>query len=306
MHFHEAHTLFLEYLEAIKNRSPKTLEQYNRHLECFWEFLEDHGYDRFAYHVGDLSLPLMEKFRSSLYKKNSRISLKTVNAYMITLRSFLKFLEKRDIASLAPGKIDLIQAEQRRVEFLTQEEVERLFQSVDTSTCIGARDHAIMHMIYSTGLRISELTSLNLADIDTHRKECIVRGKWRKLRTVFITDRALEALTRYTSKRHDHLSPLFIRHNVKSDNIDILEDDAMRLSRHFITTMIKRRAVSANILKDISAHTLRHSFATTLLEKWADLRSIQEMLGHANINTTQVYTHVTHPQLKHIHKKYMA
>jgi site-specific recombinase XerD len=162
-----------------------------------------------------------------------------------------------------------------------------------------------MECIYSTWLRISELTNLNINDIDLKRKEFAVRWKWRKIRVVYLTKNASDLIKKYLEKRNDHLSPLFIRHNIKIENIDALNDESTRLSRFFITNMIKKYAIKSYILKNISAHTLRHSFATTLLSKWADLRAIQEMLGHSSITTTQVYTHVTNKKLKEIHNKFM-
>ena len=196
-----------------------------------------------------------------------------------TLRSFLKFLEKRGEKSLSATAIDLIKAEDRQVEFLTKEELERIFEAPDPSTLIWARDLAIMETIYSTGLRISELTGLNISDINIKRKEFAVRWKWRKIRVVYLTDRATQVIQNYIDKRLDHLSPLFIRHNVKNDSIDILQDEEMRLSRFFITNMIKKYAEKAFILKNISAHTLRHSFATTLLWAWADLKKHSRNAG---------------------------
>jgi integrase/recombinase XerD len=305
MNFQEAHDNFLNWLEVIKNKSEKTVEQYTRHLTKFSEYLEDNDIDSYSFTVGDIDLKLAEGFRSSLYKNGKKISIKTANAYMITLRSFLKYLEKQGIESLSPTSIDLIKAEQRQVEFLTEEELQKLFAVVDTSTTIGKRDIAIMECIYSTGLRISELTNLNRNDINLDTKEFAVRGKGRKIRVVYLTDHAASLIKNYLSARVDHLSPLFIRHNIHHDNIDILEDENMRLSRFFITGMIKKYALKAGILKNISAHTLRHSFATTLLNNGADLRGIQEMLGHASITTTQVYTHVTNPKLKEMHHKFM-
>lgn len=303
MNIKEAHTKFLEYLESIKNNSQKTVEQYDRHLKKFEEYLKEKGLENI--NVEKLNLEIFEDFRASLYRWKKKISVKTANAYMITMRSFLKFLWKRWLDSLAPWKIDLIKHEDRRVEFLTEEELDRLFNCPDTWTITGLRDLAIMKCIYSTGLRISELTNLNIENIDLERKEFAVRWKWRKLRVVYLTDDSAESIKKYLQKRNDHLKPLFIRHNTKAENIDILTDENMRLSRFFITTMIKKYAKQAIILKDISAHTLRHSFATTLLSKWADLRSIQEMLWHASITTTQVYTHVTNQKLKEVHKKFM-
>ena len=305
MLFYESHDKFLEYLEVIKNKSPKTIEQYNRHLSKFREYLEDKNIDSYKFKVRDITLDLAEWFRTHLYKLNWKISIKTANAYMITIRAFLKFLEKKWIKSISPTSIDLIKAEGRQVEFLTEDELERLFKIPDTSTIIWTRDLAIMECIYSTWLRISELTNLNKKDIDLKRKEFAVRGKGKKVRVVYLTEHSAELIKNYLEKRKDSLSPLFIRHNIRLDNIDALEDENVRLSRFFITNMIKRLALKAYILKDISAHTLRHSFATTLLNAWADLRSIQEMLWHASINTTQVYTHVTNPRLKEIHKKFM-
>lgn len=306
MKFHEAHKKFLNYLEVIKNKSQKTIEQYDRHLNKFSEFLEDENIDSYEFEVDKITLKLSDNFREYLYKTaKKRISVKTANAYMISLRAFLKYLEKKWHKSLSATAIDLIKAEERQVEFLTEEELERLFNTPDTKTLIWTRDLAIMEMIYSTGLRITELTSLNIKDIDLKRKEFAVRGKWRKVRVIYITKHAAELIENYLEKRNDHLAPLFIRHNINIENIDVLEDEKMRLSRFFITTMIKKYAQKAFILKNISAHTLRHSFATTLLDNWADLRAIQEMLGHSSITTTQVYTHVTNKKLKEVHKKFM-
>jgi len=305
MKFQEARENFLDWLEVIKNKSPKTVEQYSRHLEKFSEYLEDKNIDSYDFKVQDLTLKIAEWFRSYLYKGNASISIKTANAYMITIRSFLKYLEKQWIKTLSPTSIDLIKAEPRRVEFLSEEELQKLFSIPNRKALIWKRDLAIMECIYSTWLRISELTGLNKNDINLETLEFAVRGKWRKLRVVYLTQHSADLIKNYLDARSDHLSPLFIRHNIKHDNIDILEDEQMRLSRFFITWMIKKYALKAGILKNISAHTLRHSFATTLLWAGADLRSIQEMLGHASITTTQVYTHVTNPQLKNIHKKFM-
>lgn len=300
----DAHLKFLNYLEVIKNKSPRTIEQYDRHLNKFSQYIEEKYSNFSTFKVWDINLDIAEWFRSYLYEKKRTISIKTANAYMITLRSYLKFLEKKWYKSLSATSIDLIKAEDRHVEFLTQEELERLFDIPDSKTIIWARDLAIMECIYSTGLRISELTALNRKDINLKRKEFAVRWKWRKVRVVYLTSKAAELIWNYLEKRNDHLSPLFIRHNIKKENIDILEDEKVRLSRFFITNMIKKSAVKAFILKDISAHTLRHSFATTLLSNWADLRAIQEMLWHASITTTQVYTHVTNKKLKEVHSKF--
>ncbi len=305
MLFKDFHIKFLNYLEVIQNKSPKTVEQYNRHLNKFADFLEDKNIDSYKFNLEKLNLDLAEWFRSFLYKENPNISIKTANAYMITLRAFLKYAQKKQIKTLAPTSIELIKAEQRNIEFLSKEELERLFSSPDTNTIIWFRDLTIMECIYSTWLRITELTNLNIDDINLKRKEFAVRWKWRKLRLVFLTSHAANLIEQYLEKRNDHFSPLFIRHNVKKENMSWIDDENMRLTRFFITKMIKKYAQKAFILKNVSAHTLRHSFATTLLNNWADIRSIQEMLGHSSITTTQVYTHVTNPKLREAHKKFM-
>ena len=306
MKFTEAHKKFLNYLEVIKNKSDNTIEQYDRHLNKFNEFLEDENIDSYEFDVEKITLKLADNFREYLYSTaKKRISVKTANAYMISLRAFLKYLEKKWYKSLSATAIDLIKAEPRQVEFLTKDELDRLFSAPDTKTLIWTRDLAIMEMIYSTGLRISELTSLDIKNVDLKRKEFAVRWKWRKVRVVYVTKHAAELISNYLEKRNDHLSPLFIRHNINTNNIEVMTDEQMRLSRFFITTMIKKYAQVAFILKNISAHTLRHSFATTLLDSWADLRAIQEMLWHSSITTTQVYTHVTNKKLKEIHRKFM-
>lgn len=306
MKFSQAYEKFLNWLEVIKNKSQKTVEQYDRHLRYFSLYLNEKIWNIDDFEVEKIDLDLAEWFRTYIHKKSkNHISIKTANAYMITIRSFLKYLEKTWIKSLSPTSIDLIKQETRRVEFLTEDELDRLFKTPDINTIVWARDLAIMECIYSTWLRISELTALNKTDINLDLKEFAVRWKWRKLRVVYLTDNACNLIKNYLVKRQDTFSPLFIRHNFDIKNIDKLNDEDLRLSRFFITNSIKQYALKAFILKDISAHTLRHSFATTLLNAWADLRSIQEMLWHASINTTQVYTHVTNPKLKEIHKKFM-
>jgi len=309
MIFHQAHTNFLEYLEVIKNKSQNTIIQYDRHLNKFYEYLEEKNIDSNAFEVEKITLDLAEWFRTYLYKVAKKsISIKTANAYMISLRAFLKYCEKKWIKSLSPTAIDLIKADPRMVEYLTKEELERLFLAPITENLIWTRDLAIMEMIYSTGLRISELTNLNISDVDLKRLEFWVRWKGKKVRVVYLTKHSAELIWNYLEKRSDNFDALFIRHNIKTENLSITDEvywEKMRLSRFFITTMIKKYALKAFILKDISAHTLRHSFATTLLSNWAWIRDVQEMLGHSSITTTQVYTHVTNPQLKNAHKKFM-
>jgi len=309
MIFHKAHNSFLEYLEVIKNKSQNTIIQYDRHLNKFYEYLEDKNIDSNKFSVEKITLELSEGFRTYLYKSAQKsISIKTANAYMISLRAFLKYCEKKWIKSLSPTAIDLIKADPRMVEYLTKEELERLFEAPDKESLIWLRDLAIMEMIYSTGLRISELTGLDIKNVDLKRLEFWVRWKGKKVRVVYLTKKSAELIKNYLEKRSDNFDALFIRHNIKTENLTITDEvywEKMRLSRFFITTMIKKYALKAFILKNISAHTLRHSFATTLLSNGAGIRDVQEMLGHSSITTTQVYTHVTNPQLKNAHKKFM-
>lgn len=304
MNFIDAKIHFLNYLEFIKNMSPKTTEQYGRHLEVFEDFLWKESLG--VLEIQEITLKHINDFRFYLHKsKGKKISIKTANAYMITLRSFFKYLEKQELNTLSPTKIDLIKSEERKIEFLLPDELEKLFDEVSGESIQDIRDSAIIHLIARSGLRISEMIALNRNDINFEQKEFSIRGKWRKIRMVFLSDEAIYYLKRYAEKRTDSFTPLFIRHNYDQKNINILSNEEMRLTRNFISNMIALRAKKASLTKNVSAHTLRHSFATTLLQAGADLRSIQELLGHANISTTQIYTHVTNKALKEIHQKYI-
>ncbi len=248
---------------------------------------------------------------------DSWLSVKTVNAHIITIRSWLKYLKKEQINCLDPTTLDLMKVADREVTFLTSEEIERFFSAIPRMTIQGKRDYAIAECIYSTGLRISELTALDRNDVNFETLEFAVRGKWGKLRVVYLTETARDAIQEYLSARDDEFPALFIRHNYNPRNIksftahspSLSGEEAggwgnLRLTRFFITTMVKDYGIKAGILKNMHAHTLRHSFATTLLTNGADIRIIQELLGHASITTTQVYTHVTNPKLKEAHKKF--
>lgn len=254
--------------------------------------------------IEDIKKEDFDTWRLSL--ADSWLSVKTVNAHIITIRSWLKYLKKEEINCLDPTTLDLMKVQDREVTFLTSEEIERFFSSISRETIQGKRDYAICECIYSTGLRISELTALDRGDVNLETLEFAVRGKWGKLRVVYLTEAARDGIRDYIDARNDHFAPLFIRHNYSEENINsfLLDDANMRLTRFFITNMVKEYGVRAGILKNMHAHTLRHSFATTLLTNGADIRIIQELLGHASITTTQVYTHVTNPKLKEAHKKF--
>lgn len=304
MKLSQASISFLDWLRFIKNKSSKTEEQYKRHLLKLEDYLISIW--KSDLEMKNLTLKIVNDFRVYLHKNSKKpISVKTANAYMITIRAFLKYLEKQEITSLSPTKIDLIKDEERKIEFLTDNELQRLFESISKDDIKNMRDLAIMKMIYSTGLRISELVWLNRNDIDLEKKEFSIRWKGRKIRIVFLSDDTVIHIKKYLSKRQDNFMPLFIRHNFNKKNIKILDDEKVRLTRNWVTEMISKRALKTWITKKVSAHTLRHSFATTLLWAGADLRSIQELLGHSNISTTQIYTHVTNPKLKEIHSKFI-
>ncbi len=326
---------FLIYLRLHKGRSPKTLEQYAFHIWRLVRWLEPRwtrdlpewvSHFLFLPHKSEQSnekhqmirklIVLFPAWIESVQKadidawrlelSDSGLTAKTVNAHIITIRSWLKYLKKEQIACLDPTTLDLMRVEDREVTFLTGDEIERYFAAIPREMIQGLRDYAISECIYSTGLRISELTALNRQDVNFETLEFAVRGKWGKLRVVYLTEQASLAIQSYLDARRDHFAPLFIRHNYSESDIhsSLLSDDAIRLSRFHITNMVKAYGLRAGILKNMHAHTLRHSFATTLLTNWADIRIIQELLGHASITTTQVYTHVTNPKLKEAHQKF--
>lgn len=302
MNFKDLKIKFLDWLEFIKGKSPKTIEQYSRHLSKFEDYLIQIKKSK----IQDINLDDINNFRMYLHKNSKKITQKTANAYIITIRSFYKYLEKQNIENIiSPTKIDLTKNEDRKINFLSIDEIKTLISSIKDNNIIDIRDRTIIEMFFITWLRVSELVSLNKNDINLEKKEFSIYWKWNKLRIIFLNDNLVNNIKRYLQSRNDNFLPLFIRHNFDLKNIKILQDEDVRLTRNFISNMISKRRIKAWITKKVSAHTLRHSFATTLLEKWADLRSIQELLWHSNISTTQVYTHVTNPKLKEIHKNIM-
>lgn len=303
MLFSKAKDKFLNWLVVFKWKSDKTQEQYTRHLNKFEEFLlEEYKRD---INVDEITLDNANDFRIALHKEKKDISYKTANAYMISIRAFLQYLLKENHEVLAPTKIDLMKDKQRLVDFLSHKELLSLFDEIDTTDIRWKRDLAIIKMIYITWLRVSELTALNRDDVDFDSMQFTIRWKWAKLRMIFVNEEAKKVVEDYLQTRTDNFSPLFIRHNFDVDNINLLDNESVRLTRFFITNMIRERSLKAWISKKVSAHTIRHSFATTLLTAGADLRSIQELLWHSNISTTQVYTHVTNTKLKEVHSKFM-
>jgi len=301
---------FLVYLEIEKQKSKKTLENYQHYLNRFCVFLENEGVTK----IEKIGLEDVQKFRLFLNrfetKNKQNLSPKTQNYHIIAIRALLKYLAKLDVKCLSAEKIELGKSSIRSVEFLTPDEVNRLLETVPAKDKIGLRNRAILETLYSTGLRISELRSLNVQDVDLVRKEFMVRGKGDKPRPVFLTDRAVEYLKNYLNARDDNYIPLFISFGRTTQKVpaDITEKkfgEKFRLSAYNIQDMVRKTAILAGLNKKVTPHTLRHSFATTLLNNGADLRSVQEMLGHSSITTTQVYTHVTNKQLRDVHSRFM-
>ncbi len=291
---------FLDYLEIEKNCSKLTIRDYRHYLAVFADWLDKTFPGKT---VKELDLATVRRYRIFLANRADAkgLTLKRVtqNYYVIALRSFLRFLIKNDHQTLEPSKIDLPKTESRSVKFLEREQVDRLVTSVDTSKEEGLRDRAILELLFSTGLRVSELVSLNCDQINIERREFGVVGKGGRPRVVFISDRAAQSLTYYLKKRKDPFRPLFIRYSgqVITDN----NGEKMRLTARSVERLVKKYVRAARLPIDATVHTLRHSFATDLLTNGADIRSVQEMLGHKNIATTQIYTHVTNRQLREVH-----
>lgn len=294
---------FLEHLEVERNCSKLTIRDYRHYLDVFYDWFSSTQPHK---SIEDIDLALVRQYRVFLARRTNDkgMTLKRVtqNYYTIALRSFLRFLIKNDHKTLEPSKIDLPKTESRSLKFLEREQVERLVTAVDTSTEEGIRDRTIMELLFSTGLRVSEIAKLNKEHINLDRKEFGVIGKGGRARVVFISDRAADWIDRYIRERKDVYKPLFIRYSGLV--IDENEGEKMRLTVRSIERIVKKYVKAARLSVDASVHTLRHSFATDLLTNGADLRSVQEMLGHKNVATTQIYTHVTNKQLKEVHEAF--
>lgn len=301
---------FLEHCEIEKNQSRRTVENYAHYLRRFSEFA---GADL---EVLKIDLPLVQQYRLHLNRTENAagetLGKKTQNYHIIALRAFLKYLIKNDIETLAPEKVELSKIPERTVEFLTREEVDALFAAIQETSKSAPRDRAILETLYSTGLRVSELASLNRQQVDLKRREFMVRGKGKKPRIVFLSERAVSRIQDYLKTRKDAFEPLFInlpagRHGAGragKAQTDITKGERRRLSTVSIEALVRKYAMLAGIVKKVSPHTLRHSFATDLLQNGADIRAVQEMLGHASITTTQIYTHLTNRRLREIHEKF--
>ncbi|MGE5392678.1 MAG: site-specific tyrosine recombinase/integron integrase [Candidatus Saccharibacteria bacterium] len=302
------HIQFLEHLEIEKNRSRLTLRNYDHYLQRFIAFCKEYG----VTDPKDIDLELLRSFRlylNRLTEEGRTLKIITQNYHLIAIRSFLKYLSKRDIPTLAAEKIELPKTPSRNVEFLEVEEVERLIEATDQEDhkITSLRDRAILEVLFSTGLRISELTSLNRGSMNLKKGEFTVRGKGDKLRLVFLSPRAIQAVNNYLELRDDNSRALFIRHDEKisvEKQIESMSKKAQGLTPRSVQRIIKKYAKLAGIVKKITPHTLRHSFATDLLANGADLRSVQELLGHASVSTTQIYTHITNKRLRDVYENF--
>jgi len=294
---------FLEYLEIEKNCSKLTIRDYRHYLKVFAEWFAT---SLPLKAISDLDLQTVRKYRVYLANRvdDKGLTLKRVtqNYYVIALRSFLRFLIKNEYKTLEPSKIDLPKTESRSLKFLDRDQIDRLVVSVDTSKEEGLRDRSILELLFSTGLRVSELVKLNKDQLNLDRGEFGVIGKGGRARVVFVSDRAKKWIINYLNKRKDNFKPLFIRYSgsVTEEN----NGEKMRLTARSVERIVKKYVRQSRIPVDATVHTLRHSFATDLLSNGADLRSVQEMLGHKNISTTQIYTHVTNKQLRDVHKSF--
>jgi site-specific recombinase XerD len=300
MLFAKAKTDFLEYLEIEQNRSQKTIRNYDHYLTRLIDFAGD------ELQVSDIDAELIRKWRLWLNRLGTNVSDElqktTQNYHLIALRSFLTFCAKRDLPALAVDKVELAHTTRKQVTFLNEDELARLFDQPDIATEAGLRDRAILELLFSSGLRVSELVGLDREHINLKRREFMVRGKGQKDRPIFISPEAAEWLRRYLEKRNDTTRPLFVRYSGRK-TVD-LSGNFHRLTARSVQRLVSRYALLAGITKHVSPHTLRHSFATDLLMNGADLRSVQSMLGHSNIATTQIYTHITDPHLKNVHERF--
>jgi site-specific recombinase XerD len=294
---------FLEHLEVEKNCSKLTVRNYQHYLEVLRAYLISEGNSNPQ--VSDINQEVVRKFRLYLSRQSGlggEMKIVTQGYYVIALRSFLKWLIKNDYEVMQPEKIDVPKNKDHSLKFLNNEQIERLLNQPILSTKVGIRDRAILELLFSTGLRVSELTRLNRDQINLNTREFGVIGKGGKARVVYISKRAAIYIDKYLKTRSDKYRPLFIRYGGKKEIIN--EDEKMRLSPRSVERMVKHYVRLAKLPVDATPHTLRHSMATDLLRSGADIRSVQEMLGHKNIATTQIYTHVTDARLREVHEKF--
>ena len=300
MNLEELKRQFLEYLEIERGRSVKTVENYDRYLTRFFSFAKVKlPKDITEEQVREFRLYLNRQGGTKIGGRLETMKRRTQNYYLIALRAFLKFLRKRGVESLSPERIELAKVPERSLDLISPVELERLMKAPAKDTLEGKRDQAILELLFSTGLRISELCSLSIDDVDLSRDEFSVRGKGDKIRVVFISDEARAAIRNYLAGRKDMEDALFVRYGKKAH----VGEDA-RITPRTVQRLLKYYAAKAGITRKVTPHVIRHSFATDLLSNGADLHSVQALLGHAHIGTTQIYTHVTDAHLRAVHKKF--
>jgi len=291
---------YMDYLAIEQNRSKKTIANYHHYLTRLMDYAGDIT-------VGDITPELIRQWRLWLHElgsdRSDELGKATQNYHLIALRNFLKFCHKRNISALSPDQIELAKVVRGQVTFLDTDELHRLFAQPNVNELSGIRDRTILELLFSSGLRVSELVGLDRKHINLERREFMVRGKGQKDRPVFVSVEAANWLKIYLGKRTDNLPALFLSYSGRTQKANT-SGNYRRLTARSIQRMIARYALGAGITKKVSPHTLRHSFATDLLMNGADLRSVQAMLGHSNIATTQIYTHVTDPHLKNVHEHF--
>lgn len=287
---------YLDYLEIEKNRSAKTRENYERYLRAFINYSKISDPE-------DITVDNIKEFRVHLARQENMKKI-TQTYYAIAIRNFLKYLIKNDYGVVSPDKIELPKIPKRQIDIVEYDDLERFLSAPPQNTLRGLRDRAILELLFSTGLRISELCNLDRY-LNLNRGELTVRGKGEKLRVVFLSDRAKAAIKNYLDKRSDALEYLFV--SLSRQTSPLKEAKVIgKITPRAVQRLVEFYRRKAGITKRITPHQLRHQFATDLLINGADLRSVQEMLGHSNISTTQIYTHLTNKELKDVHKSFHA
>ena len=292
---------YLLFLRAEENKSALTIKSYRESLNLLLTVSPIKFLDQISKESVRIYKLKLHEYRT---KAGKELGIRSKNHHLTILRAFLRYLlQEEELDVYPPDRVKRFKEEQRKVKVLYTEELSRLLQAPDRTTKAGIRDAAILQMFFSTGLRLIELRNLNVKDLNFDTREISVRGKRNKLRLVFLSDPCVQQLKEYLNVRLDHLHPLFINYFHKALN-EMPPGEKFRMSCNNIYRIVKKYALAAGIASNPSPHTLRHSFATNLLQNGADLRSVQELLGHKDLSTTQIYTHVTNPQLKKVHEKF--
>lgn len=297
---------FLEYIEIEKGRSVKTVMNYDHYLSRFIEHTQIDSPEQITY-------DLVREYRLWLNRQTARetkkgvptatLKRRTQNYYLIALRAFLKYLIRQEVKVMPPERIELAKTPEHELDLISSADLTRLLEAPEGDSLAALRDRAILALFFSTGLRVSELCSLS-RDLDLSRDEFSVRGKGEKVRVVFLSDSARETVKRYLDKRTDVDDALFVQIGRGGEQSTAKKSGSLRLTPRSVERLVKRYAIKAGISKKVTPHVIRHSFATDLLQNGADLRSVQALLGHANIATTQIYTHVTDSKLREVHKQF--